>query len=262
MQSILSSRLLSTRGGTVVLGAIAALLAAVILLVYLNRYRESVSDSSAPQTVLVAKSLIPKGTSGVLVGQKELFQAASLTGEQVKEGAIVDPATLKGRVAVEDIYPGQQLTTADFSAVGVDSVATRITGNQRSISVAVDGAHGNIGQVQTGDRVDIWVGLRVENRASSGNYPVLSLVAPNIFVLAAPGAAAESGVGSTGSSSDNVVLRLSNDQAAKVAWARDNGEIWFMLRPRASATPTKPKLVDVETMLLGVQPIRRKERAQ
>src|SRR5687767_8978538 len=113
MQNILSSRLLSTRGGTVVLGAIAALLAAIILLVYLNRYRESVSSSSAPQTVLVAKSLIPSGTSGVLVGQKELFQVASLSGDQVKEGAVVDPATLKGRVAVDDIYPGQQLTLAD-----------------------------------------------------------------------------------------------------------------------------------------------------
>jgi pilus assembly protein CpaB len=257
----MSSRLLSTRGGTVVLGAVAALLAAVILLVYLNRYRESVTSSGAPQTVLVATSLIPKGTSGALIGSKELFQQATLAGEQVKEGAVTDPALLKGRVAVDDIYPGQQLTVADFSATTTNAVATKITGSQRAIAVAVDGARGNIGQLVSGDYVDVWAGLKVIDKRTNEEQDYLSLVAPKILVMVAPGAPEAGGLGGGGSQS-NVVLRLDNDQAAKVAFAVDHGQLWLMLRPSASATPTRPRLVDVQSLLIGLKPIRTKEVAE
>jgi pilus assembly protein CpaB len=263
MQNILTSRLLSTRGGTVVLGAIAALLAAIILLVYLNRYRESVTSSSAPQTVLVAKSLIPKGTSGVLVGQRELFQGATLPGDQIKEGAVTDPALLKGRVAVDDIYPGQQLTTADFSVVGVDTIATRITGAQRAISIAIDGAHGNIGQLVSGDHVDVWAGLSIIERDGGRERRVVSLVAADVLVMAAPGApTGGGGLGGGNAPAPNVVLRLNNEQAAKVAFASDNGKLWLMLRPKSSATPTRPRLADVDSLLVGVKPLRTKEAAK
>jgi Flp pilus assembly protein CpaB len=261
MQNILSSRLLSTRGGTVVLGAIAALLAAIILLVYLNRYRESVSSSSAPQTVLVAKSLIPKGTSGALVGQKELFQSATLPGDQIKEGAVTDPATLKGKVAADDIFPGQQITTADFSATATDAVATQITGPQRAISIAIDEAHGNIGQLVAGDHIDVWAGMNVVPPRGDAVTPVVTLIAADILVMAAPGAGSNEGVGG-GDEAANVVLRLNNTQAAKVAFAADNGRLWFMLRPRSSSTPTRPKFADVESLLIGVTPLRTKERAK
>jgi pilus assembly protein CpaB len=260
MQNILSSRLLSTRGGTVVLGALAAVLAAVILLVYLNRYRESVTSSSAPQTVLVARNLIPKGTSGGLVGNKELFQPATLPGEQVKEGAITDPALLKGRVAVDDIYPGQQLTVTDFSAVGADAVATRITADQRAISIPIDNAHGNIGVLQNGDHVDVWGGFNVivDGRPEK---PVLALVAPNVLVLSAPGAVETAAV-SGGTQSSNLVLQLSNEQATKVAFSSDHGQIWVMVRPRAGATATRPRYTDLETIMLGLKPLRTKEAAK
>ena len=66
--------------------------------------------------MLVAKNLIPKGTSGTVIAEKQLFQAATLSKDDLKVGAISDPAYLNGRVAVADIFPGQQITTADLSA--------------------------------------------------------------------------------------------------------------------------------------------------
>jgi hypothetical protein len=50
--------LLSTRRGTVFVGAFAAFVAAGALMLYLDNYRDSVSDSSRPVNVLVAKELI------------------------------------------------------------------------------------------------------------------------------------------------------------------------------------------------------------
>ena len=63
MENIMSSKLFTTRQGTVLLGVIAAVIAAIALIVYLNHYRNSVNSGGAVR-VLVAKSLIPKGTSG------------------------------------------------------------------------------------------------------------------------------------------------------------------------------------------------------
>ena len=65
--------------------------------------------------MLVAKSLIVKGTSGTQVARRDQYQAAELPRDEVKEGAVADPAYLNGRIAVNDILPGQQLTTADFT---------------------------------------------------------------------------------------------------------------------------------------------------
>jgi hypothetical protein len=108
----LVQKMMSSRRGTLALGGVAALLSALILVAYLNQYRSSVAADSEPVTVLVAKKLIEKGMPGDIVGLKGLFDSEEAPKSQVQDGAITDPATLRGRVAVEDIYPGQQLTVA------------------------------------------------------------------------------------------------------------------------------------------------------
>src|SRR5206468_2412301 len=97
VENIMSSKLLTTRRGTIFLGVGAAVLAAIVLLVYLNQYRNSVDSGAQPVSVLVAKSLIQKGTPGDVVGSTELFQVSSIPRKQVKTGAYVDPLTLKGK---------------------------------------------------------------------------------------------------------------------------------------------------------------------
>ena len=60
-----AQRLLSTRGGTIILSVLAGILAAAILVAYLHRYRASVRDANVPVAILTAKSLIQKGTPGL-----------------------------------------------------------------------------------------------------------------------------------------------------------------------------------------------------
>ena len=86
------------------------------MFVYLHNYRNSLNNAATPASVLVAKNLIQKGTPGNIIGQNSEFQVASFPKRQLQVGALVDPAALNGRVAVADIYPGQQLTAADFAA--------------------------------------------------------------------------------------------------------------------------------------------------
>jgi Flp pilus assembly protein CpaB len=240
--------MLATRGGTVAVGGFAAAFGALLLLMYLAQYRNSVDESGEPITVLIAKSLIEKGTPGDIVGVKGLFQTTDAPRDQLQEGAITDPSALRGRLATNDVYPGEQLTTGDFSASASGALGTQIAGNQRAIAVPVDTAHGMVGQLRTGDRIDVLAGFNVTVGAGGGR-PVVKVLTQNVLVLEAPKRAA------TGASKEaNVVLRTTYREAADIAWAVDNGKIWVVLRPRSGA-PVRRPLVVTSGALLGVRPV-------
>ena len=82
-----------TRGGALLAGVGAALLAAILLIVYLNSYRSSVNSGKQPEPVLVAKRLIQAGTSGELVATTGLYQATTVPQDQLKVNAVTDPGT-------------------------------------------------------------------------------------------------------------------------------------------------------------------------
>ena len=227
----LTTKVTNSRGWTLALGIAAAVLAAILLIAYLVQYRSSVNDSTAPTPVLVAKNLIPKGTSGTVIAEKQLFQAATLAKDDLKTGAISDPAYLNGRVAVADIFPGQQITTADLSAGLTDALPTQLSGAQRAVAIPVSGARGLVGYVSSGDRVDIYF----ETGATAGN--VLGLLASNVLVMRAPTA---EGV--------PAVLRLNSPQAQMVALAADTGVMWFLLRPAGDAKQPPRRAVTTQQL--------------
>ena len=132
--------------------------------------------------MLVAKNLIPKGTSGTIIAKKELFQVASLPKDDLKVGAISDPAYLNGRVAAADIFPGQQITTADLSVGTTEAIPTKLTGIERAVAIPVDGARGLVGYTAQGDHVDIYVNL------VGGGGNMLTLLAPDVEIMRAPAA--------------------------------------------------------------------------
>ena len=81
--------------------------------------------------MLVAKGGLPKGSSGDAIARKGLFQATGFKREQVKEGAITDPSSLRGLVAAHAIVPGQQLTSSDFTKPN-DPVMSKLENDQRA----------------------------------------------------------------------------------------------------------------------------------
>ena len=222
-ERITSSRLFATRGGTIAVGAFAALLALLVLLLYLSHYRNSVKNTSAPVPVLVANHLIPQGTAGDVLGTNNGFAATEVAKSAVKEGAISDPAALKGKVAVADIFPGQQLTALDFTPTATATLGSRLVGKQRAMSIPVDQVHGMIGSVVAGDRIDLYADV-------SG---VVTPIAQNVYVLGVSSAGGSGGglSGSSGGSSSSLILRVTPAGASRLAFASDNAKLWVILRP-------------------------------
>jgi Flp pilus assembly protein CpaB len=241
----IAERFLGTRRGTIVIGVIAAVLAAILLVVYLNRYRASLKASNAVVSVLVAKSLIQAGAPGNLVASNRQFQVTTIPKSELRNGAITDPATLRGLVATHDIYPGQQFTEADFAVTAPDALQTRLAGTARAIQLPFDAAHGMMGQIQAGDHVDVYGLLNVQG--PNGTTPTIKQLMDNALVLRTPASGAAAGT---------VVLRGKGRSTAVMAWTADNGKIWLVLRPASGAKPVRPGLVTLQGVLIGSRPVR------
>jgi Flp pilus assembly protein CpaB len=222
----------------------AAVLAAVILVAYLHRYRDSVRNSGVPVTILVAKGLIEKGTSGDIIASSDLYQVSTLPKGEV-------------RVTTADIFPGEQLTAANLETGGATSMANRITGDERAVTVPIDVAHGMVGEISAGDHVDIYGGFNVKKLNADGTpdtaaaeRPVLKLLVADVLVLEAPDSGSN-GIGASGGKSQ-LTLRMNDQQAATTAFSADNGILWAFLRPKVNADTTSPDIVSLETVLFGV----------
>jgi Flp pilus assembly protein CpaB len=240
MENIMSSKLLSTRRGTIILGIGAAVLAAIVLLVYLNQYRNSVDGGAQPMSLLVAKSLIQKGTPGDVVGTSSLFQVSSIPRSQVKTGAFVDPKTLTGKVAAADVYPGQQLTATDFVVGNPNALTQKLARDQRAVVVALDSPASVGGQIVAGDHVDIWVAFNAQG-SNGVSRPIVREAFQNMQVL-----------GLTGG---NVTFRATPRQAGQLIFASQNAKLWLVLRPAVGSTNSKPPTVSAND-LLGLPSIR------
>ncbi len=231
MSNTLTNRVsgrMSSRSWAIAFGAAAVVLAAILLVVYLDRYRSRVSGENAPTPVLVAKQLIPAGTPGTLVASRTMYAPTTLPRKEVEIGAIADPQYLSGRAAAADIFPGQQFTALDFAADPNTTVKSLITGRERALSISIDAVHGSLAQVAAGDTVDIYT-------AVTG---VVKLFRPNVKVLAVP--TAQGGT---------LILRVDTKDAANFAFAADNTQLWFVVRPVVGAKPTVASTANVATVL-------------
>ena len=221
----MSSKLFTTRQGTILLGVIAAIIAAVALIVYLNSYRNS-HAGNATISVLVAQKLIEKGTPGDVVRTSSgYYSPTNYAKGQVETGAIVDPATLTGQVALTDISPGQQLTASDFGPATTGSVINQLGRTQRAVVIPLGSPQQVGGQIVAGSHVDVWALLTAKNGVSK---PVATELFQNMYVLGVNGG--------------NVTFRATPAQAGTLIYASQNSQPWLVLRPTV-ASVTKPPVI-------------------
>lgn len=231
--------LLATRRGAFALALLCALAAAGILLFATEKYRHVSTGPAKQDTVLVATAEIHKGASADIIASQRLYEVTPILASQVAPGAIVDAASLVGKIAATDILPGQQLKAADF-AVPDGSVLSDLTPGERAVSVSMDPQHGLADVLQTGDHVDVYGSFSIPP-----GLPVVSLLVANAVVLKAPNPASGGG-----SSSGTVLLGISTALSPRVMWVADNGKVWLVLRGFGAVSPT-PTITGLRAVVLG-----------
>lgn len=246
--------LLSTRRGTLIVAGVCAVIAALVIVVAMDRYRQSVNAQGKPETVLVATQLIQKGTSGEEIARGGFFHPQQILAKQVTAGAIADTAAIEGRVATVSIYPGQQLTVADFAASG--DLSAQLGPDDRAVSIPLAQGPGLIGQLEDGDHVDVYGTFEVSG--SSGTVPVTKLLVSDATVLKAGAASSGGALGGSSSSStqtSDVVIKVSVDQAAELAFSSTEGSIWLTLRSANAVAPSASQLTSIDSILFGSKAI-------
>ncbi|MBV9820225.1 MAG: hypothetical protein JOZ07_17990 [Solirubrobacterales bacterium] len=213
--------LLTTRRGSAILAVLCAVCAGGILLFAMSRYRASVQQPTPQATVLVAMREIPKGTPGNRIAQLNLYRSTPVVAAQLSAGAISDAGQLAGATASTNIVPGQQLTSADFSAQsGVD---TTLAPDQRAVEVTISESPGATDVTEAGDHVDIYRAAGSGN-ARSGQAPI----ATDVKVIK-PASPTPVRVGNRVVTGSSMVLALGTGQVGPVI-ENANG-LYLALRP-------------------------------
>jgi Flp pilus assembly protein CpaB len=215
----------------------------------MSNYRDSVRSGADEVTVLVANRTVDKGTSGDVIAEAGLFTSTKVSEVDASEGAFADPSALRGQVATEAIYEGEQLTSAGFGP-GADPIAGRLEGIQRALSIPVAEAEGNVGQLDAGSRIDVLGGFNAE-QSGGRTRPIMDVLARNVLVLKAPEAPEDS----SNDDEHQVVVRVTDVEASRIAFASDTGDIWLTVRPPTLAKNSKINPVQLDS-LLGLDTIQ------
>jgi hypothetical protein len=118
--------------------------------------------------------------------------------------------------------------------------------------VPFDTSRGNLNELQVGDHVDVYGAFNVIPVNAAGvpvsggqSRPVLKMIMANIPVA---------GINKSGDNA-TVELRVNDLQSTELAFSSENGKLWLALRPTTGGKTAPPRIVSLETVLLGVPPV-------
>ena len=237
MSNTLTSKVsgrMSSRGWAIALGIGAIVLAAILLVVYLDRYRARVGGENAPTPVLVAKQLHPGGNARATLVASEPDVRADDAPAQGGRGRGDLRSAVPGRACcLRGDLPGPAVHGRPTSRRATRRPSTRRSparsARSRSRSTTSTGASRRCRPATRS----------TSTRPSRG---VVKLFRPNVKVLTIPAVPGPSGGG-------NLILRIETKDAATFAYAADNTQLCFVLRPVVGAKPTKPSTANASTVL-------------
>jgi pilus assembly protein CpaB len=224
-------RVLTTRTGALTLAIILAAAAALMVFVYVKGYQSDVNGRSNEVSVLVANQTIPQLTPGNQVVEATMYRTTTVPKSSLVDGAVTNPDELKGLVARNDVYPGEQLTTNQFVKSDTNSVAVNLKPNQRAIDFPAEPGQGLVGRLQVGDHVDVVANFEV------------------VLVLGVP--ATSDSTSATQAKDSVLTLAINVGDVQHVVFAQEKGDIYFVLRPPGSSDDVRPVIDDVRSVLRG-----------
>jgi pilus assembly protein CpaB len=248
-------RVLSTRTGALALAIILAAAAALLVVVYVKGYQSDVNGRSNEVSVLVANQTIPQLTPGNQVVEATMYRETTVPKSSLVDGAVTDPDQLKGLVARNDVYPGEQLTTNQFVKSDTNSVSVNLKPNQRAIDFPAEPGQGLVGRLQVGDHVDVVASFEVVPvdpstglpRQGGQSIPVTKTIAKDALVLNVPATSDTS----TQAKDPVLTLAIGVDDVQHVVFAQEKGDIYFVLRPPGTSDDVRPVIDDVRSVLRG-----------
>lgn len=228
--------------------AIAALGTALVIL-YVQGIDARATAGQQMVEVLTASDTIEPGESVAEAQAAGKFEKTTVVRDDLVEGALASTASVADEVAIDTIYPGEQVLGQHFGNQG-DIGTLTIPDDQLAISVELTDPARVAGFVVPGSQVAVFVSGDPEVFRPDGTTlklpPYTRLILPKVEVI---------GVGATSVSSRTtsskgtetteqiprtiLTIAVSQEQAEKVLYAARNGELSFALRTDKSKVVEK-----------------------
>ena len=223
-----------------------AVLAAVLVGVYITSFRHSVTHGAGLVKVLVASRDIPAGTEGSSVAGGGYLKSQTVPRRAVVPGSVTSGAPLTSLVTSGSIYKGEQITLRQFKPLAQGGIFAKFSGNQRAVVVPGEPRQLLAGTVSDGDRVDV---------VATANYSMGSLkratsrvVLRNVLVLKAPDAPSSSDL-SSGGQTASAILGMTDKESQTMLWAMTNANWFLALRPTANPRNSRPSVDTLYSIL-------------
>lgn len=239
------------------IAVVLAIVAALLTTFYVTNYKRNVQQGEKMVPVYVATKQIEAGTPGSEVTGRNLLKVEHVPRRTVVQGAVSQPEQIEELVAVETIYPDEQISTRRFRAAEEQGIRAQLKGNLRAIQVPGSEQELLAGTLKAGDRVDVvgtW--LFPEN---SQNH-VSRVVLRDLLVLQAPATnQLQSKIGSNPNAPFSAMLAVTDAQAQKFWWLVQNGKWTLQMRPVTDAADSPDSYENSGSVLAdGLRPAARR----
>jgi pilus assembly protein CpaB len=216
--------------------------ASVLAYTYLTEADARAQDKTELVDALVARNVIPKGTSGATVLDENLLETKKVQRSAIPDAALTSPDGIKGLVASGAIAKGQFIVSDSFVAASqVNGFSTSVKDGKQAISFSVDMAHGVAGFIQPNDSINVLYSVGPDDKSKMSAF-----LLPGMRVLAVgrTTAATEPAPSADGATTETTTAPVEQDlglitveatprQAAQVAHAMNypGGIITLSLNP-------------------------------
>ena len=217
---------------------VAAILVAALGTVLVTLYVHNVNHNSLakqrPVQVLIAKKVIPAGTTGAAAAADGALQQTTIPRDAVASSDVLhEISSVSNLVTNAPIFPGEQILKAKFGKPG-DSTALTIP-DPGTIAVSISlGAPARVnGFVVPGSHVTVFITVK---NTTSVLLPDAKVIAIGNRTLVP-----SSGQGSSSATSDIVTFGLSQADAMKLISAQTTGSLYLaLLTSDSTSTPASP----------------------
>lgn len=203
-----------------------AVLAAVLVGVYIISYRNNVNEGAGLVKVLVASRDIPAGTEGSTVASGGYLKTETVPARTLVDGSVTSAAPLTTRVAADPIYKGEQITLRQFKPLAQGGIFAKFSGRQRALAVLGTPAQMLAGTLEDGDHVDVVATVKYHTGPARATTRV---VLRDLLVLAAPDA--DKAKSMRPDETIPATLVMSDRQAQTMGWAMKMSTWFLALRP-------------------------------
>lgn len=211
---------------------LVAALGAVLVGVYVHNVKQNELAKQQPVKVLVAKKVIPAGTTGAAAAADGALDTKTIPRDAVASSDVLSSIqTVADLVTNSPIFPGEQIMKAKFGKPGDSSRLTIADDGTMAVSISLSDPNRVDGYVIPGSNVAVFLTTKTGTK--------LLLPSANVIAVGSRTLVPSSGQNSTQNDTSVVTFGVSQADAQKLIYAQTVGTLYLGLLTKNSKVDNK-----------------------